>query len=58
MDKQKKPTAEYLGTVHINNGQHRAELLRERDPAGATVVHAMRRSSYVHERQRDWKARP
>jgi hypothetical protein len=34
MQSPKKPNAEYLGTVRINNGQHSAELLRERDPSG------------------------
>jgi hypothetical protein len=47
-----KKTAEHLGTIRINNGQHPAELVRERDPNGATVVHAVRRSAYVHERLR------
>jgi hypothetical protein len=46
----KKKTAEYLGTVKINNGQHQAELRRESDPGGSTVVHAVRKSLYVHER--------
>ena len=46
----KKKTAEYLGAVKINNGQHQAELRRESDPSGSTVVHAVRKSPYVHER--------
>jgi Domain of unknown function (DUF6456) len=46
----KKKTAEYLGTVKINNGQHQAELRRESDPGGSTVVRAVRKSPYVHER--------
>jgi hypothetical protein len=50
MDDQQKKTAEYLGTVKIKNGQHQAELRRETDPGGATVVHAVRKSLYVHER--------
>jgi hypothetical protein len=37
MDSKKK-TAEHLGTIRINNGQSAAELVRERDPTGATVV--------------------
>jgi hypothetical protein len=46
----KQKTAEYLGTVKINNGQHQAKLRRESDPSGSTVVHAVRKSPYVHER--------
>jgi hypothetical protein len=46
----RKITAEFLGTVKINNGQNTAELRRERDPNGSTVVHAARKSRYVHER--------
>ena len=46
----RKITAEFLGTVKINNGQNTAELRRERDPNGSTVVHAVRNSPYVHER--------
>lgn len=46
----KKITAEFPGNTKINNGQLAAELRRERDPNGATVVHAVRRSQYVHER--------
>ena len=51
MDAPKKKTAEHLGTIRINNGQHAADLVRERCPSGSTVVHAVRRSSsHVHER--------
>lgn len=46
----KKKTAEYLGTVKINNGQHQAELRRESDRPGSTVVHAVRKSPYIHGR--------
>lgn len=52
MSHSKKKTAEHLGTIRINNGQNAAELVRERDPGGATVVHAVKRSAYVHERLR------
>jgi hypothetical protein len=50
MQPPKKPNAEYLAPVKINNGQHSAELRRERDPNGSTVVHAVRKSPYVRER--------
>jgi Domain of unknown function (DUF6456) len=45
-----KKSAEPLGPVKINNGQNAATLTRECDPNGAIVVHAVRKSSYVHER--------
>ncbi|MFZ0270977.1 MAG: DUF6456 domain-containing protein [Acidobacteriaceae bacterium] len=49
----RKKTAEYLGTIRVNNGQLPAEIIRERDPDGATASHAVvRRSAYVHERLR------
>ncbi len=49
MQSTRKPP-ESLGIVRINNGQNAAALVREQDPAGAIVVHAVRRSAYVHER--------
>ena len=52
MNDPKKNNAERLGAVRINNGQLEAQLLRERDTNGATVVHAVRRTAYVHERLR------
>jgi hypothetical protein len=50
MQPPKKLNAEYLGPVKINNGQLSAELRRERDPTGSTVVHPVRKSPYLHER--------
>ena len=52
MNDPKKNNAERLGAVRINNGQIEAQLLRERDPNGAMVVHAVRRTAHVHERLR------
>lgn len=52
MQPSKKPNAEYLGHVEINNGQPHAELRREGNPGGAAVVHAGRKSKYVHERRK------
>ncbi len=54
MEPVKKKTAEHLGTIRINNGQNAADLVRERDPSGTTVVHAVRRPfQHVHERLHD-----
>jgi hypothetical protein len=50
MEPPRQKTAEYLGTVKTNNGQHQAELRRESDPGGSTVAHAVRKPPYVHER--------
>lgn len=41
---------EKLTEIPINNGQDRANLMREVDPKGAIVVHAVKKSSYVHDR--------
>lgn len=44
---------EKLTEVPINNGQDRATLIREVDPKGSIVVHAVKKSVYVHDRLHD-----
>lgn len=41
---------EKLTDIPINNGHDKATLVREVDPKGAIVVHAVKKSSYVHDR--------
>ena len=44
---------EKLTEVPINNGRDKAMLVREMSPKGEIVVHAVKRSSYVHDRMHD-----
>lgn len=44
---------EKLTEIPINNGQDQAALIREVDPKGAIVVHAVKKSCYVHDRMHD-----
>ena len=48
MDKKQKKSAENLGVIRTNNGQSAADLVRERDPSGATVVHAVSQACVSH----------
>lgn len=44
---------EKITEVAINNGHDSAFLTREVDPKGSIVVHAVKKSSYVHDRMHD-----
>lgn len=50
---QQRVRPETLATIAVNNGQETACLRRELDPSGAIVVHAVKRSGYVHQRLHD-----
>lgn len=48
-----RPKPEQLAEIPVHNGQDTAALMREVDPGGAIVVHAIKKSPYVHERMHD-----
>lgn len=48
-----RPKPEQIAEIPVHNGQETAVLMREVDPNGAIVVHAIKKSPYAHERMHD-----